>query len=484
MLTMGTYSKQFYLITNLIVEPEMFKPIFALILAAPIVQFTAVAPSFAGANAAINSTCASLDPTNGGSTVTVPENNSGIQVDLSAGDVVTFGGEAGPSVLLDGARTPLGGSFTAPTSESFLFSFPGSFTATCSPASNQAAEQNPANQSARLINRYWWIAASNRTDTQLEGVGDAVQNSIGGVRANNYVDENSFSLSSSGLAAFAADKNKRTATTQSIITSALKDGPIPDDAPAVQPRFNIWLNGRFNHFDGNNDQFDANIGSFNVGADYRISSRFVLGALVGYSTSDFDPAGVGSLEADAFSIGGYFGAKLGGSLVAEGFVAYNRSNYDETFAGATADYNGDGIAAALRVHGSFTTDNLTIQPRASISINAENQDSFATSAGTVVGSQDFNGTQISIGPRVFFDNIGSGAVRPWVEARYDLFLADSSSFNVTGTSSLSDVSSTNFQAGLDAKIGSGTLRISGSVGGIGSGEFISYGGTAQYRVSF
>jgi len=49
---------------------------------------------------------------------------------------------------------------------------------------------------------------------------------------------------------------------------------------------------------------------------------------------------------------------------------------------------------------------------------------------------------------------------------------------------LSDVSSASLQAGFDAQIGSGTLRLSGNVGGLGSGEFTSYGATGQYRVSF
>lgn len=109
---------------------------------------------------------------------------------------------------------------------------------------------------------------------------------------------------------------------------------------ANPPDWNFWLKGTGTYFDGKGNSFDGYTLNIVGGIDRRIGEDALIGVLFGYGRSDFDTvtAGTrGAFEADGFHVGGYFGAKLGDTLVFDALAAYTGSDYDNR--------SGDYIAA-------------------------------------------------------------------------------------------------------------------------------------------
>ena len=442
-----------------------------------------------------NATCAAIDPARGGTARNIPTDTN-LDITAVAGESITI-------VTADGAPIDLflpvgagprratlasGAPYSVPVDGDYSTARPGRAgmppaSATCSAA--PAAGGGTSNSAAQDAVSSIIIGSNNNAITGA--VNDAVGGAFGG-GTSGYIAQNSFSLSTRGAAALLQSKNavavkeleKKTAT--GVYGADVDLNSIPDAT-----LWNVWITGRYDHFDGDNNAFDGHVANVVVGADYKISETMLIGLLGGYANTDMDTLlnGVaGNVESDGFTVGAYVGAQLEGSIVAHGFVAYTGSDYDVINGGNTGSFDADRLTGGVRVNGSMPMDGYTIQPTLAFSISNEDQEAYVDSAANAIASNDITSGRLSLGPKIIFDPMATdtGEISPWVAVNYDYDFSDSNAPATTGAPDLGDISSASVEAGFTSKIGDAELTASGRVGGLGSGEYTSYGGTIKLRV--
>jgi hypothetical protein len=206
---------------------------------------------------------------------------------------------------------------------------------------------------------------------------------------------------------------------------ALSD-PLLD---AQQYSWNAWMRGTFNHFDG--DAFSGNAWNGMVGVDYRFNPSFVLGALAGYESGDFDFESTnGAFEGEGFTTGAYVGVKLSRNLNMSGFVAHSWLDYDNRsgLAGggtATGETNATRWLMSLNITGRHDlTANLILEPNLRLAYAHESQDAYSASDGKVIGANSIDSGQVSLGPTFRYlipdTSHGQWSVKASVHGEYDL----------------------------------------------------------------
>ncbi len=140
-------------------------------------------------------------------------------------------------------------------------------------------------------------------------------------------------------------------------------GAAGEDEGREQAPWGIFANGTLGV--GKRDQtafeegFELHSSGITVGVDYRFSPAFVLGAALGYATSDTDlAANGGSLDSDAWTVSVYGVYSVGDKGYVEGVAGWGQSAFDLTrnidIPGlaprrATGDSDGDQLSLGLGV---------------------------------------------------------------------------------------------------------------------------------------
>lgn len=323
---------------------------------------------------------------------------------------------------------------------------------------------------------------TNQQDSQLgRSIGDAVTGGLGSGTSSPFISQNAFSISSRGLASLAANAPSNKSLSAQVKERVYGADVNFDNVPEQSP-WNVWASGRYDYFDGNS--FDGGVGTVNAGVDYGFNENFLLGAVIGYGRADLDVGATGNLETRSYTLGSYFGAKLGGTIMANGFVAYTKSDYDVTSGTTTGQFDANRLSTGINIYGSVVMDRLTIQPGITLTYGSEKQDAYVDSTATAVAGQTIKSGRLSIGPKFIFNAIETknGSLSPWIATRFEHSFSNA---NNAANSNVPDVGNNNsgrLSAGFTTDFGSGTFSLSGDVGGLGSGDYISYGGTAKIRI--
>ncbi|MBN4066226.1 autotransporter outer membrane beta-barrel domain-containing protein [Ahrensia sp. AH-315-G08] len=323
---------------------------------------------------------------------------------------------------------------------------------------------------------------SNQLSSQLgQSIGDAVAGGLGDGTSNPFISENAFSISSRGLASLAAGTSSKKTLSAQVKEQVYGADVNFDNVPEQSP-WNVWASGRYAYFDG--DTFDGGVGTVNAGIDYGFNENFLLGAVIGYGRADIDVGATGTLETRSYTLGTYFGAKLGGTIMADGFVAYTKSDYDVASGGTTGQFDANRLSTGINLYGSIVMDKFTVQPGISFIYGSEKQDAYIDSTATAVAGQTIKSGRISVGPKIIFNAIetNSGSISPWIAARFEHNFSNTNSAANTGAPDLGNNNSGRLSAGFSSDFGAGTFSLSGDVGGLGTGDYISYGGTAKIRI--
>jgi len=437
----------------------------------------------ARATGSIASTCAALDASKGGMPYSV--RGASTQVTADVGDVVTVTSGDGSSVELTSlisSGSPSGSSATvtmAGTFETHRANFSTTVTVSCVVAASTSSTEDTLKSLSGLAS-----ISMNQQGAQIgQSVGDAVGGGLNGGGASPFISQNGFSVSSRGLASLnnvgKPAQSASAAAREQIYGAAHSINEVPDDTP-----WNIWLSGQYDHFDGDGSSFDGGVGTVIAGVDYRLSDTLLFGGLIGYGTSNFDVGTTNDIESSGYTLGAYFGAQLENSIMADGFVAYTRSDYDLTAGTTTGSFDADRYSLGLNVYGSMPMDGFKIEPGISFIYGSEKQDSYTDSTATAIAGQTIRSGRVSVGPKFVFDPIenGGGSFTPWVGARYEFNFSDANVVAATGTPDVGDNSSARVSAGFSTEFGAGTFSLSGDVGGLGSGDYVSYGGSAKIRI--
>ena len=263
-----------------------------------------------------------------------------------------------------------------------------------------------------------------------------------------------------------------------------------DGGSIGDPMWNVWIKGRYSYYDGDAGTFDGYVADIFGGLDYKLSPNVVVGALAGFGRTDFDTVTSGTpggFEADGFTIGGYTGIGFGGGVTFNAMLAYTGSQYDNSSGATTGSFDADRVTVAASLRGHHEMANgWTLVPTFDFLLASEHQGAYTDSAAIAHASQTITAGRISAGPKILFPELptSSGYYRFWAGAMGEYDFSNTSPVPSSGLPDLGDVGSLRLSGGLDSKIGEGTLSLRGDIFGIGSGEYIAYGGTVGYELPF
>lgn len=311
------------------------------------------------------------------------------------------------------------------------------------------------------------------------GVEDDTATDSGGSSTTNYVSENGFRYSFS-------DADKATENAFRHLNAYIDNG---GGLLGGESSWEAWIKGRYSHYDGDNDTFDGHIADLFGGIGMRVSPTVVVGVLAGYNDTGFDTlanAVTGALEATGFSVGIYTGIKLGGGYELDASVSYTGSDYDVRSGTTTGSFDADRITIAAHLRGRHQMGDWTIVPTIDFLWASEDQDAYTDSALVSHPSLRVEAGRISIGPKVLLPamDASNGDHQYWVSAMGEYEFSDGSPSPASGLPDLSDIAYLRLAGGLDSRIGEGILTVRGDIFGIGSGEYIAYGGTVGYEIPF
>ena len=360
----------------------------------------------------------------------------------------------------------------------------------CTPAAAAATDEEEAASTSDVQANLTPLIMNSQGAAMGDAVSSATGNALGNGGGQNFVNENGFALSTSGLAAMAnsAAVQQLSGNASSPDQGIYAADITPSDFAAVSP-LNLWVQGNLERYEGHGEDFDGHVSTLLAGIDYRVSDALVLGLLAGYGTADIDTRIFntgGNLSSDGYSLGGYFGSRLAANVFADGFIAYTGSDYDVRYGAVTGDFDASRVTGGINVYGSMPMGGFTLQPEFSVFFAREKQDSYTDSGGTLRGAQTFESGRVSAGPKLIFDAIdaGSGNIKPWVAAKLEHNFSSRDTPALTSSVDVGNSTSGRFSAGLTTQLGAGSLSLSGDISGVGSGDYLSYSGKIHWGISF
>ncbi len=267
------------------------------------------------------------------------------------------------------------------------------------------------------------------------------------------------------------------------------DPSMGEDAFMPSP-WNMWVKGTWTFYDGDGSSFDGTIANVVGGVDYRLREDLIVGVLGGYGLARFDTLTggvVGSFDADGLSVGGYFGWMITPDLMMDGLIAYTASDYDNTSGATTGSFDADRITVAAHLKGHTDLGMVVMEPTIGLMYASEDQSAYTDSAAVLHAARTVTAGRVSVGPKFIWPEMitDHGMTQFWFAAKGEYDFSNQASSATSGLPDIDDVASARVQAGITSTNDSGvTLSLQGDLSGLGSGEFIAYGGTAKVSVPF
>ena len=260
-------------------------------------------------------------------------------------------------------------------------------------------------------------------------------------------------------------------------------GGLPREQPAS---VNAWARGSFTHVDG--DAVSGNTWNGIVGIDYLVTDHVLVGLLGGLESGDldFDVAG-GATDGTGYTAGAYVGVQLSEQLTVEAFLTHSWLDYDTVVNTATGSTDASRVMVSANLIGNLPlSESLIFEPNMRLFYAHELQDGYTLSNGELVGRNTIDSGRISIGPKLhYFLNFDDGT-------NWSMFVSAHGEYDFS--SEMQTVSTLpDFDGLLSARLGLGmngvfrngwSISLAGDVGGLGSGNFITYTGTGRLRIPF
>ena len=190
-------------------------------------------------------------------------------------------------------------------------------------------------------------------------------------------------------------------------------------------RVGVWTNVAYSNIedDLSSTAYDGNAYSLLVGADYRVSDRFLVGLAIGYENIDLDTTfNRGDIEADGFTVAPYAGYVINRYFTVDVSGGYTDSDTDMT---RTSPASGSPITGQMdssrwfvggNLNAHYRINRISLLGRAGLLYATENQDAFTESDTTFNPERDIDLGQLRIGGQVAY-NIGK--VQPYLTGTYE-----------------------------------------------------------------
>ncbi len=441
-----------------------------------------------------------LIPTDGGFAVYIGTNTAGPGVIVSLGSLLTNvqinGSPAGNVTTLPAATgTPFAATVRFELNGSvyqFMLNKPGSsdtldaFTVLIVGSTESSTLDSQQDGLTPLIMR-------QTAQSQIDGVSQNVGGRFSGGGVMTVSATSSYAQSSGVQEWFARrsreiDEEKRAIISASNNANTRIEPAAYNPVAAVDQMFNIWIRGELNYYDGDGSSFDGLLADIIGGADYKLTDSFLVGVLGGYNSANLDTqtaGGSGEFEADGFSVGPYIGVQLSEFLILDALFAYTRSDYDNRVGATIGDFDADRYTFAANLTGKFERGVFFIEPSVSFTYAVEKQESYVDSAALAHGSNTVRAGRVTVGPKLgYVLHTPDGTVTPWVAGYFVYDFSNQGNVPASGLPDLGDLASASIGAGIDAALDGFTLGLRSNITGLGSGGYVSYGGSAQLGIPF
>ena len=260
--------------------------------------------------------------------------------------------------------------------------------------------------------------------------------------------------------------------------------------PSVRRAFGMWSEGYFNRFNDDSGPFSSggHSGVVYVGADYRLSSYILIGALVQFDQTeqDFDglPSRVGN---KGWMAGPYATVRLSNNLFFQARAAWGKSQNEIRVDQNFDEFDSDRWLVRGTLLGQWQSGPWQFRPRASIGYIAETQENYMSSLGMLIPGQTGSLGQAKLGPEIAYQHrLANGTV---IEP--SVLLEGLWSFEQNAASLKVDDLATGPDIRGRAEVGLMIFAMNGlsfgasfSYDGIGSSDYHAIGGKARVRVPF
>jgi len=190
-------------------------------------------------------------------------------------------------------------------------------------------------------------------------------------------------------------------------------------------RTGVWTNVAYSNIedDLSSTAYDGNVFSVLVGADYRVSDRFLVGLAIGYENMDLDTTfNRGSIEADGFTIAPYAGYVINRYFTVDVSGGYTDLDSDMS---RTSPISGSVITGQLdssrwfvggNLNAHYQVNRISLLGRAGLLYATETQDAFTESDTTFNPERDLDLGQLRIGAQIAYR---MGKVQPYVTGTFE-----------------------------------------------------------------
>ncbi len=328
-----------------------------------------------------------------------------------------------------------------------------------------------------------------------DGIFDSLDTAFDGGDGAPVVTASGFSASTAGVANWLGKKRQEQLQNRLADLPSHEDGtkmvvtPAANLLPLRQPRWNAWIRGSYTHYDGDGSSFDGHTIDVLAGFDYRLDESVLIGIVSGYGNIDFDTltdGTSGAFSADGFTVGPYVGVKLDRNVRLDALAAYTYSDYDTRAGVVRGDFAAHRVTVGARLKGTWVSSaGFFFEPGAHVLYAEEYQVSYTDSAGTRQSSLTVKAGRVSIGPKLgFVHRSGDNTtVKTWIAAFGEYEFSNQDNQPTSGLPDFLDIISGRVSAGISASTPDGVgVSVKGDVSGLGSGEYISYGGTAELKL--
>lgn len=233
---------------------------------------------------------------------------------------------------------------------------------------------------------------------------------------------------------------------------------------------------------GSGDNDDESLSGLQLNALFgvtrRIAPDLLVGVIGGYEGFDFHSDTLNAdLNGDGWTIGGYVGGRIAGTVRFHAAVGYSRLGYDGSSGDADGSFNADRWIVAGGLAGDMAVAAFKVEPSMDIFGVWEDQDGYTDSLGTSQSARSFNTGRFSTGAKVSYPMEISGNIEivPYAGLYADyVFDGDTDELADVGlaagslTSLLSDGWSARAVGGVATHFeGGGDFAIGAEIGGLG-----------------
>ena len=190
-------------------------------------------------------------------------------------------------------------------------------------------------------------------------------------------------------------------------------------------RVGVWANVAYSDIedDLSSTAYDGNLFSLLVGADYRVSDRFLVGLAIGYENIDVDTTfNRGDIEADGVTVAPYAGYVINRYFTVDVSGGYTDSDTDMS---RTSPISGSVITGQMdssrwfvggNLNAHYQVNRISLLGRAGLLYATETQDAFTESDTTFNPERDIDLGQLRIGAQIAYR---MGKVQPYVTGTFE-----------------------------------------------------------------